>query len=203
MQGHAQGQGQLDWPRAWKENDVAQGPLPEIPLAGVRQIARWVGLDSATKAKFVERPRYSAEGGIGAHSSRIQCALGGLHSAKAVEGGVPARPKPPRAPPSASAPASPWAMVPAGPGTPPSTALNCLSPPQWAGSRCATPPKRIGFGNGRPRYPLPRCSGAVPRSAKHETARKMGEPTRTRTPRPLRQTTSTWRHLPRATGLSS
>jgi hypothetical protein len=31
--------------------------------------------------RFVERPRYSAEGGIGASRSRIQCALGGLHSA--------------------------------------------------------------------------------------------------------------------------
>ncbi len=29
------------------------------------------------------------------------------------------------------------------------------------GSRCATPPKRAGFGNCGPRYPVPRCQGAV------------------------------------------
>ncbi len=36
-----------------------------------------VGLDSATKLELVERPRDSAGRGIGAHSSRIQRALGG------------------------------------------------------------------------------------------------------------------------------
>ena len=39
------------------------------------------GLDSATNLEYVERPPDSAERGIGAHSSRIQRALGGLHSA--------------------------------------------------------------------------------------------------------------------------
>jgi hypothetical protein len=40
-----------------------------------------MGLDSATNANLLERPRHSAEGGIGASRSRIQCALGGLHRA--------------------------------------------------------------------------------------------------------------------------
>jgi hypothetical protein len=86
-----------------------------------------VGLDSATKAKFVERPRYSAEGGIGASRSRIQCALGGLHRATRPIGvdldskGLLrvesrghhniARPKPPRAPPSGISPCKPLGDV--------------------------------------------------------------------------------------------
>ncbi len=41
----------------------------------------WVGLDSATNLEYVERPPDSAERGIGAHCSRIQRALGGLHRA--------------------------------------------------------------------------------------------------------------------------
>ncbi len=40
-----------------------------------------MGLDSATNLEYVERPPDSAERGIGANSSRIQRALGGLHSA--------------------------------------------------------------------------------------------------------------------------
>jgi hypothetical protein len=48
---------------------------------GNAAICDWVGLDSATNLEYVERPRDSAERGIGAHSSRIQRALGGLHSA--------------------------------------------------------------------------------------------------------------------------
>ncbi len=43
-------------------------------------ILLWVGLDSATNLEYVKRPIDSAERGIGAHSSRIQRALGGLHS---------------------------------------------------------------------------------------------------------------------------
>jgi hypothetical protein len=48
--------------------------------------------------------------------------------------------------------------------TPPATVLNCLSPTHGVGSRCATPPKRAGFGNCGPRYPVLRCRGAVPQA---------------------------------------
>jgi hypothetical protein len=97
---------------------------------------------------------------------------GGLRQLRAVEGGVPG-------PAGTTSPrglqglmearAAAWGGRCCGRGacrTSPSTALDCPSPPQWAGSPCATPQKRIGFGNGRPRYPLPRCGGAVSKASR-------------------------------------
>jgi hypothetical protein len=120
-------------------------------LADSATIARWVGLDSATNLEYVERPPDSAERGIGAHSSRIQRALGGLteglRQLRAVEGGVRQAPQPQHRPPQSSrappsAPAS-WSGQCCGArsGTPPSTALNCLSPPQWGRVALCNPPK--------------------------------------------------------------